>query len=161
MGARLYNPSTGTFTSMDPVFGGNSTTYAYPFDPVNGYDIAGECWGCGTLKSIGKAAWKHRGTAVNVAGAIAGGAAVGSCVASVACAVAVGAAAGAATYLTHQAVTGEKVTVGGLATNSLIGAAGGGAAKGLQGKIITEARHSTGKARLFRPTTGGKYKAGQ
>jgi RHS repeat-associated protein len=44
MGARLYNPSTGTFTSMDPVYGGNTTTYAYPQDSVNGYDLEGRCW---------------------------------------------------------------------------------------------------------------------
>jgi len=41
MGARLYNSATGTFTSVDPVFGGNTTDYAYPQDPVNGYDLTG------------------------------------------------------------------------------------------------------------------------
>jgi len=51
MGARLNNSSTGTFTSMDPVCGGSTTAYAYPQDPVNGYDLDGECWGCNTLKS--------------------------------------------------------------------------------------------------------------
>jgi hypothetical protein len=47
---RLYNSATGTFTSMDPVFGGNPTTYAYPLDPVNGYDLNGQ-FGCGWCKS--------------------------------------------------------------------------------------------------------------
>lgn len=41
MGARLYNPVTGLFTSADPVTGGNTTAYAYPQDPINNYDIAG------------------------------------------------------------------------------------------------------------------------
>ncbi|MGW3946776.1 RHS repeat-associated core domain-containing protein [Micrococcus endophyticus] len=41
MGARLYNPATGQFTTRDPVPGGNSTTYAYPQDPVNGEDLEG------------------------------------------------------------------------------------------------------------------------
>jgi RHS repeat-associated protein len=41
MGARLYNPTTGTFTSTDPVYGGNTTAYAYPQDPVNVNDIDG------------------------------------------------------------------------------------------------------------------------
>jgi RHS repeat-associated protein len=33
MGARLYNSVTGLFTSVDPVPGGNTTTYTYPQDP--------------------------------------------------------------------------------------------------------------------------------
>ncbi|WP_164512415.1 DNRLRE domain-containing protein [Nocardioides baekrokdamisoli] len=41
MGARIYNPSTGGFTSTDPVYGGNHTTYAYPSDPVNRGDLSG------------------------------------------------------------------------------------------------------------------------
>lgn len=45
MGARLYNSATGLFTSRDPVDGGNSTTYAYPQDPINGEDITGLFWG--------------------------------------------------------------------------------------------------------------------
>jgi len=32
MGARLYNQTTALFTSFDPVFWGNETTYAYPND---------------------------------------------------------------------------------------------------------------------------------
>lgn len=42
MGARLYNPSSGLFTSLDPVYGGNLTPYGYPVDPVNSFDISGE-----------------------------------------------------------------------------------------------------------------------
>ncbi|MFK0073088.1 DNRLRE domain-containing protein [Arthrobacter woluwensis] len=44
MGARLYNPLTGLFTSVDPVEGGNTTDYAYPQDPVNKYDTTGEAF---------------------------------------------------------------------------------------------------------------------
>ena len=42
MGARLYNPSTGLFSSTDPIYGGNVTTYGYPNDPVNSSDMSGE-----------------------------------------------------------------------------------------------------------------------
>jgi RHS repeat-associated protein len=42
MGARLYNPASGQFTSLDPVFGGNSTAYSYPQDPVNMFDLNGQ-----------------------------------------------------------------------------------------------------------------------
>jgi RHS repeat-associated protein len=41
MGARVYNPTTGTFTSTDPVIGGNTTAYAYPQDPINLRDTTG------------------------------------------------------------------------------------------------------------------------
>ncbi|WP_406000272.1 RHS repeat-associated core domain-containing protein [Streptomyces sp. NBC_00829] len=42
MGARLYNPGTGRFLSIDPVFGGNSNAYEYcSGDPVNCTDLDG------------------------------------------------------------------------------------------------------------------------
>lgn len=44
MGARLYNPTTGLFTSIDSVAGGNTTDYAYPQDPINKYDLDGNVW---------------------------------------------------------------------------------------------------------------------
>ena len=55
MGARLYNPTTGNFTSPDPVPGGNTTTYSYPQDPVNSADTSGEWpkW----MKKTGRAIW--------------------------------------------------------------------------------------------------------
>nr|WP_234352098.1 MULTISPECIES: DNRLRE domain-containing protein [unclassified Streptomyces] len=42
MGARLYNPGTGRFLSIDPVYGGNSNAYEYcSGDPVNCTDLDG------------------------------------------------------------------------------------------------------------------------
>lgn len=44
MGARLYNPATGQFTTRDPVRAGGATPYGYPYDPVNGQDVDGKFW---------------------------------------------------------------------------------------------------------------------
>ncbi len=41
---RLYNPTTGLFTSVDPVPGGNTNEYAYPQDPINKQDLDGNAW---------------------------------------------------------------------------------------------------------------------
>jgi RHS repeat-associated protein len=41
MGIRLYNPTTGRFLSIDPVYGGNDNPYTYPADPVNMFDLNG------------------------------------------------------------------------------------------------------------------------
>lgn len=63
MGARLYNPVTGQFTSLDPVYGGNTTPYAYPQDPINGYDLTGQCFWCHVghaLSAVGHFIVRHR-----------------------------------------------------------------------------------------------------
>ena len=57
MGARLYNPVTGLFTSLDPVYGGNDTPYTYPNDPINRIDTTGE-WGW--LRKVGRVLWKYK-----------------------------------------------------------------------------------------------------
>ncbi|MEU8761546.1 DNRLRE domain-containing protein [Streptomyces sp. NPDC048659] len=44
MGVRLYNPATGRFLSIDPVYGGGDNRYGYPGDPVNQYDLDGKSW---------------------------------------------------------------------------------------------------------------------
>ncbi|HSX96643.1 MAG TPA: RHS repeat-associated core domain-containing protein, partial [Streptomyces sp.] len=42
MGARLYNPTTGRFLSVDPVLGGSCNSYEYVCgDPVNLIDLDG------------------------------------------------------------------------------------------------------------------------
>lgn len=42
MGVRYYSSVTGSFTSVDPIEGGNSTAYSYPTDPINDFDLSGE-----------------------------------------------------------------------------------------------------------------------
>ncbi|MQS06574.1 hypothetical protein FNX48_005085 [Streptomyces sp. IF17] len=44
MGVRLYNPHTGRFLSIDPVYGGGDNLYGYPGDPINQYDLDGRHW---------------------------------------------------------------------------------------------------------------------
>jgi RHS repeat-associated protein len=41
LGARVYNPSAGRFTSPDPYAGGNENAYNHPNDPVNQVDLDG------------------------------------------------------------------------------------------------------------------------
>jgi uncharacterized protein RhaS with RHS repeats len=46
MGARVYDPYTGTFTQPDPIQGGGANAYGYTDgDPVNETDLSGNCVG--------------------------------------------------------------------------------------------------------------------
>lgn len=69
MGARLYNPVTGQFTSVDPLYGGNVTAYAYPDDPINDSDLNGEFSIGSVVKKFGHAIQKIGRAAKKVAGA--------------------------------------------------------------------------------------------
>jgi len=91
MGVRLYNPATGRFLQVDPVYGGNANDYDYcNADPINCTDLDGR---------FGWRKWLKRAAVVGgIVGALA-------CGASVICGVAVGAAAGLGAYAAMHAGT--------------------------------------------------------
>ncbi|MFB9439821.1 DNRLRE domain-containing protein [Streptomyces showdoensis] len=116
MGVRLYNPATGRFLSLDPVYGGSANAYDYVnADPVNAYDLDGK-WGCGWCKKkwkqfkksrIGKHIRRHRkiygwaaGIGIGVVGAACVAATAGICAGAGGLIIgsALGAAGGAARY---------------------------------------------------------------
>ncbi|MFG3410450.1 RHS repeat-associated core domain-containing protein [Streptomyces sp. NPDC048142] len=60
MGVRLYNPATGRFLSMDPVYGGGANAYEYVNgDPLNRYDLDGKWWSWKKVKRGFKRAGRH------------------------------------------------------------------------------------------------------
>ncbi|MFF9839227.1 DNRLRE domain-containing protein [Streptomyces sp. NPDC013740] len=42
MGVRVYDPATGRFLQNDPVYGGNTSAYIYPADPIGQSDTSGQ-----------------------------------------------------------------------------------------------------------------------
>ncbi|WP_435881221.1 DNRLRE domain-containing protein [Streptomyces bobili] len=119
MGVRLYNPATGRFLTIDPVYGGNANAYEYcNGDPLNRYDLDGKwnVWSSfkhaakkrygGGIRKYGRAArshWKkhrrryvHWGIGIGT-GLAAGFVGVAACAgtAGVGCAVIAGATFGA------------------------------------------------------------------
>lgn len=119
MGARVYNAVSGSFTSTDPVFGGNSTAYGYPQDPVNSFDLDGE-WG--------KPKWLTWKNAAKV-GAVA---AFGTCVAASAGACAAAGVAAAAVSARSSAGTFKsKSFATSFAANTGYALAGAGVGKGI------------------------------
>jgi RHS repeat-associated protein len=129
MGDRLYNPTTGRFTSLDPEPGGNDNRYTYPLDPINMYDLDGH-WGF--KKWLKKhSSWVHAAVkvAVDIGAGVAAAAACGA-TAGIGCVIIGGALIGsvANTYAQYRTsrYLGERVTARRAAWWALGGAFAGG-----------------------------------
>lgn len=107
MGKRVYLPTLGRFTQVDPVDGGVDNSYVYSPDPVNSSDLCGMIdWkGWGRKAAAGAIAV---GAGVGIAACVA--ATVGICggaVATLAISGGIGAAGGGAAYAARNAGTKE------------------------------------------------------
>lgn len=101
MGARLYLPAFGQFTSPDPILGGNSNPYTYPADPINLSDLTGRCGLFGISCSA-------IATGVGLVAAAVAVVATAPAVVVVATVVAVGSSA----YLAHQDCHSVNISCG-------------------------------------------------
>ncbi|MFF9400819.1 DNRLRE domain-containing protein [Streptomyces sp. NPDC014744] len=136
MGVRLYNPVTGRFLSVDPVYGGGENRYGYPGDPVNQFDIDGKSWWSRTKRFVKRNRVIIASFSAGVAcGVFTAGIAAG------ACGVIAGGLAGAgAKWYGNRKASRRDIAVAGV--KGMMGYGGGGSAIGAIG------RHFGGKALL-------------
>ena len=66
MGVRLYDPATGRFLSVDPVPGGSDNAYVYVNDPIDQFDLDGNCWGLHCLRRWAQQGYRQTVRAVAV-----------------------------------------------------------------------------------------------
>ncbi|MEU1277575.1 RHS repeat-associated core domain-containing protein [Streptomyces sp. NPDC005805] len=124
MGVRLYNPVTGRFLSVDPVYGGGDNRYGYPGDPVNQFDLDGKSWWSRTKRFVKRNRVIIASFSAGVAcGIVTAGVAAG------ACAVIAGGLAGAgAKWYGNRKASRRDIAVAGV--KGMMGYGGGGMAIG-------------------------------
>lgn len=149
LGARFYDPATGTFVSVDPELtpGVPAQFNAYVYagnNPLTWADPSGRNWFADAWKATTKFVDKYQ---AEIAGFVVGGLVTAGCLAatagagSVACFVAGGAAAGAVTNIWKQSQSKKPFNVGSLAADIGLGGALGllGPAVGALGRVIAPA----------------------
>ncbi|SMF06641.1 DNRLRE domain-containing protein [Streptomyces sp. Amel2xC10] len=133
MGVRLYNPQTGRFLSMDPIYGGNANAYDYVnADPLNAYDLDGKFSWKKTWRKTKRFVKTHRVILSSVAAGVGCGLAI-SATAGAALAGCIfiggGVAGGLAKWAGNRRST--RRDIGTAAVKGAFGYSGGGLAIGL------------------------------
>jgi RHS repeat-associated protein len=118
MGARTYLPTLGTFTTMDPVPGGNTTTYTYPQNPNNTQDLNGQFKLRKWLKK--NVTWKNAGKILTSASNITAWCPLAQCQAAT---LALGGLGAAAYWIGGDKKAASNALVG-TVTNLLLGGRG-------------------------------------
>ena len=101
MGARIYIPTLGRFTSVDPVKGGTQNDYVYPSDPINASDFSGQSWWGDAFATV----------AAGVVGGFVAAAVIGACAATIVCGIVALSVAVVAAAITSVAITAVVAVV--------------------------------------------------
>jgi RHS repeat-associated protein len=155
MGVRLYDPATGRFLQVDPVYGGNANAYTYPNDPLTMVDLDGR-WGCGWCRKAGKFAKRALDNSF-VRGVVTVMVVAAVCWNPVSC-VAVGAAVGAGLRVANKRVNNKRESYRAAAGWGALSGAFTGAAAAGRGAVLARAGIGVGGRHAATPRAVGSVK---